>query len=346
MNRWVVILAGGVGSRFWPVSTPAVPKQLLPLITDKPLLVDTLARVSDVAPPARTLILTNASLAEAVRKACPGIPAENVIAEPRPAGTAAALSWAAAEIERRDGSDAVMISVHADWAIGNVEGFRTTLKAAADAANRNHSLVTVGIVPTRPDPGLGYIERGPEVSKGVNKVGRFVEKPDETRAADMISKGALWNSGIFAWKVGDFLAAVRALTPEVAPALEGNSGGAEGLKKFFADVKSIAVDNGVLERSDNVQVVAGDFGWDDIGTWGALKRILTPDGLGNFVKGEAHAVESRNNVVYAKDQTVILFGVSGLVVVARDGMTLVTTPEQSAHLKNLLDALPRKVADQ
>ncbi|MBA2686680.1 MAG: hypothetical protein H0U64_01140 [Gemmatimonadaceae bacterium] len=328
------------------MSTPSLPKQLLPLISDKPLLVDTLDRVSTIAPAERTLILTNASLADTVRDACPAVPRGNVIAEPKPAGTAAALTWAAAEIERRDGSEAVMISVHADWAIGDVGAFRKALATAAEVAETNHALVTVGVVPVRPDPGLGYIERGDSVSNGVNRVGRFVEKPDESAAVTMIEKGALWNSGIFAWRVGDFLDEVRARTPEVAPALEGIKFGEAGLEKFFGKVKSIAVDVGVLERSDNVQVVAGDFGWDDIGTWGALQRIQKADDLGNVIHGDAFALEATDNVVHAKDQTVVLYGVSDLVVIAKDGLTVVTTVEKSAHLKELLGALPKRVAEQ
>lgn len=326
------------------MSTPSLPKQLLPLVSDKPLLVDTLDRVSAIAPAERTLILTNASLAEAVRAACPAVPRENVIAEPKPAGTAAALTWAAAEIQRRD-SEGVMVCVHADWAIANVAEFRKTLAKAADAAERNHSLVTVGIVPVRPDPGLGYIEPGEKVDGDVSTVGRFVEKPDEAKAAKMIEAGALWNSGIFAWRVADFLDEVRAHTPEVAPALRNISEDNNALERFFSEVKSIAVDVGVLERSDKVQVVAGDFGWDDIGTWGALKRIRNADELGNVTNGDAFVLDSTNNVVHASGQTVVLYGVSDLVIVAKDGLTLVTTVDKSAHLKKLLDELPKRVAE-
>lgn len=346
MSRWVVVLAGGVGSRFWPMSTPSQPKQLLPLVSDKPLLIDTLERVSPVAPPERTLILTNASLAAAVRQTCPSIPAENVIAEPRPAGTAAALTWAAAEIQRRDGDDAVMICVHADWAIGDVTGFQATLISAADVAVKNRALVTVGVVPVRPDPGLGYIERGAEVSPGVSRVGQFVEKPNEARASAMILAGALWNSGIFAWRVSDFLDEVEALTPEVAPALGQIRDGTLGLEEFFGAVECVSVDVGVLERSARVLVVAGDFGWDDIGTWAALQRIRAADDHGNVINGAAFAVESSKCVVHSNDQTVVLYGVSGLVVVAKDGLTLITTLEKSAHLKGLLDKLPPGVAEQ
>lgn len=346
MSRWVVILAGGVGSRFWPMSTPSLPKQLLPLVSGKPLLVDTLERVARVAPPERTLILTNASLADSVREACPSVPPGNVIAEPKPAGTAAALTWAAAEIMRRENGDATMICVHADWAIRDVKVFQETLVAAADIAAQNRSLVTVGVVPVRPDPGLGYIERGAEVAAGVNRVGRFVEKPDAETAAGMIAAGALWNSGIFAWRVADFLDEVRAHTPEIAPALAGITSDASGLESFFRDVTSISVDVGVLERSGKVQVVAGNFGWDDIGTWAALQRVREPDDSGNVMNANAFAVDSSNNVVHASGQTVVLYGVSDLVVVAKNGLTLVTTTEKSAHLKKLLDVLPADVAGQ
>lgn len=152
MNRWAVILAGGVGSRFWPLSTPSRPKQLLPLVGEHPLLVDTADRLTPLVPRDRTLVLTNAALAPAIAALLPGLPDENVLIEPRAAGTGPALAWAAREISRRAGGDAVMISVHADWSVGEPETFRDTLAAAANAAERHGALVTVGIVPSRPDP--------------------------------------------------------------------------------------------------------------------------------------------------------------------------------------------------
>jgi CheY-like chemotaxis protein len=166
MSRWCVVLAGGVGSRFWPVSTPERPKQLLPLVSGTPMLADTLARVAPVAAPAQTLILTNASLAPAVRALASDVPADHVVAEPRPAGTCAALAWAAQLIERADGPEAVMVCVHADWSIGDVPTFQDTLKLAADVAAERHALVTVGIVPSRPDPGFGYIQPGDAIAEG------------------------------------------------------------------------------------------------------------------------------------------------------------------------------------
>ena len=214
MTRWVVILAGGVGSRFWPLSTARRPKQLLALVNDESLLVNTLRRLEPIVSPDRTLILTNSSLVDAIHIAAPSIPAANIIAEPKPAGTAAALAWAASEIERRGEPDATMICVHADWAIADDEGFRKALLAAEAVAISERALVTVGVVPTRPDPGFGYIQPGAETGSGAREVTRFVEKPDRARAAWMLHEGYLWNSGIFVWRVSDFLAEVMTLTPE------------------------------------------------------------------------------------------------------------------------------------
>jgi len=335
VTTWAVVLAGGVGSRFWPLSTPERPKQLLPLVTEHPLLVDTINRLTPLVPPERTLILTNAGIKNEVALFA-HVPRENVIAEPRPAGTAAALAYAATEIERREGREAGMICVHADWAVTDEPAFRTALSTAVTAAARQASLVTVGIVPTRPDPGFGYICPSGEVEPGVLRVERFIEKPDKLRAAKMVADGYFWNSGIFAWRVGDFLDEIRALTPEVSPAL-----GITGIGEFFDKVKSISVDVGVLERSNKVLVIPGRFGWDDVGTWGALARVRAKDASGNYSHGQVFARDAHDNVVHADGQmAVVLDGVSNIVVVAIDGVTLVTTVERSADLKSLLETLP------
>ena len=343
MNRWAVVLAGGVGSRFWPISTPARPKQLLPLVTQEPLISDALARLAPLVPPERTLILTNATLVDAIAALAPDIPRANLIAEPHPAGTAAALAWAAHVIARRGGRDAVMMSIHADWAVGDPDGFRTALAHAADVAEAHGALVTVGIVPVRADPGFGYIQPGEEIAAGVRAVARFIEKPDRTRAEAMVRDGYLWNSGIFVWRAGDFLDEVAALTPEVAPhlAAHGNS-----LEDFFGAVTMpISVDVGVLERSRRVLVLAGDFAWDDVGTWAALRRVRACDDSQNVVHGPVHAVQSHDNVVHTEGSTVVLYGVSDLVVICRDGLTLVTTIDRASDLKALIDELPPRVRD-
>lgn len=346
MNRWGVILAGGIGSRFWPLSTTSRPKQLLPLIDDKPLLVNTLARLEPIIPPERTLILTTEALRNAVAAAAPRIPSGNIIAEPRPIGTAGALAWASREIERRDGGDAVMISVHADWAIEDDNAYRETLIAGERVAVMEGALVTVGIVPTRPDPGFGYIHPGDKTGSGAMSVRRFVEKPTRERAEWMLHEGYLWNSGIFIWRVGDFLSEIRAVTPEVAAALDATQqAGETAASRFFTAVTPISVDVGVLERSGRVRVLAGDFGWDDVGTWGALRRVKPEDESGNVSSGSVHAVESLGNVVHAAAGTVVLYGVNDLVVVTRDGLTLVTTTDRSSDLKTLLQSLPAELRE-
>jgi mannose-1-phosphate guanylyltransferase len=340
-SNWAVILAGGVGSRFWPLSTPARPKQLLPLVDERPLLVATLERMRDLVPAERTLVLTNASLVKPIASAVPGLPQDNIIAEPRPAGTAAALAFAASEIERRAGSEAVMICVHADWAIADEPEFRSTLAQAADIARTEHGLVTVGIVPTRPDPGFGYIEPGASIgNSSARRVRRFIEKPTRERAIELCANSCLWNSGIFVWRVADFLEQVRRYTPEVAPALAEIDGRSDSLQRFFASVKSVSVDVGVLERSDCVYVVPGDFGWDDVGTWASLHRVRPADSLGNVMSGKVVASQSANNVVHAEGNAVVLFGVSDLVVVTRNGLTVVTTRDRSVDLKSLVESLP------
>jgi mannose-1-phosphate guanylyltransferase len=343
VSGWAVVLAGGVGSRFWPLSTPQRPKQLLPLAGDAPLLADTLARLSSLAAPERTLVLTNASLVEPIAALAPAVPRRNIIAEPKPAGTAAALAWAAAEIARRAGEDTVMTCVHADWAIGDAPAFVETLRTAGRVAEREHALVTVGIVPSRPDPGFGYIQCGEHVGEEAFRVVRFAEKPDRETAERMVREGYLWNSGIFVWRVGDFLREVRAHTPEVAPALESAGG---DLGAFFAAVKSVSVDVGVLERSARVLVIPGNFGWDDVGTWAALRRVRERDAAGNATNGRVHVRDAANNVVHAEGNAVVLYGVSDLVVVTRDGLTLVTTVDRSADLKTLIDSLPADLRDR
>jgi len=344
MSRWAVVLAGGVGSRFWPISTPDRPKQLLPLATTEPMLADALARLAPIVPPERTLVLTNAGLVESIAKIAPSLPRENLIAEPKPAGTAAALAWGAHLIEQRGARDDVMISVHADWAIGDAEGFRKALLDAADTAEQQHALVTVGVVPVRPDPGFGYIQPGAPAGPRARRVARFVEKPDRARAESMVRDGFLWNSGIFVWRAGDFLDEIDALTPEIAPHLAAHPDDVAG---FFAAIQTpIAVDVGVMERSARVLVLPGDFGWDDVGTWAALKRVRTCDANGNALSGTVHALDSRDNVVHADGNAVVLYGVHDLVVVSRAGLTLVTTTEHASDLKQLIETLPPRIREQ
>ncbi len=339
---YAVVLAGGVGSRFWPLSTPSRPKQLLPLSSDAPMLTDSVARLVPLVGADRVLVLTSEALGAAVLRALPGFSGTQLLLEPKAAGTAAALTWAALQVVARGGRDARMLCVHSDWAIGDAQRFRDTLRHAADAAAEHGALATVGIVPTRPDPGFGYIQPGaamPSTSGAtVRRVARFVEKPDAARAAEMVAQGFLWNSGIFAWRAQDLLDDVAAHTPELQDALAQRDRGAAA---FFGAVRSpVSIDVGVLERSSRVLVLPGEFGWDDVGTWSALARVRRLDPDGNAMHGRVVARESRGNVVHAEGSAVVLDGVDGLVVVVRDGVTLVTTVARATELKKVVESLP------
>jgi mannose-1-phosphate guanylyltransferase len=339
VSRWIVILAGGIGSRFWPLSTPERPKQLLPLVTKKPLLQDAFDRLSPMVDPKHMLVLTNAELVKPIRKLLPTLPRENIIAEPKPAGTAAALTWAARTIEARDDANATMISVHADWAIGNDERFREVLEAGEEHAQETHTLVTVGVVPSRPDTGFGYIQ--PEdPRKSASPVKRFVEKPDLSTAEKLCADGYLWNSGIFIWTVGDFLSEVSQHAVELKKAM-GLNEDADAADFFSSVAKPASVDNAVLERSKKVAVLRGDFGWDDVGTWSALARVRDKDEFGNTTTGDVHLLDSSDNVVHADGGRVVMYGVEDLIVVVHNGLTLVTTREKAADLKRLVESLPK-----
>ena len=343
-DTWVVILAGGIGSRFWPLSTPERPKQFLPLLSDQPMLRDTLDRLASVVPAARTMVLTNAELTDGVARIAPELARDLILAEPRPAGTTAALAWAASRVAARAGRDAVMLSVHADWVIGDVPRFQDALRLAATEATRTQGLVTVGIVPTHADTGLGYIEPGAPTTGAARRVARFIEKPQQAQAEALVAGGALWNSGIFAWPVGVFLDEVRAHCPAVADPLDRAGDDAEA---FFAGVQDpVAVDVAVLERSAKVYVLAGSFGWSDVGTWAALRGVRMRDAAGNVTHGRVHLRASADNVVHAEHADVVLYGVDGLVVVEREGVVLVTTEAKARNLKPLLESLPTELRER
>jgi mannose-1-phosphate guanylyltransferase len=331
-----------MGTRFWPLSTPTMPKQFLPLAGDAPLLVDAVRRLAGLVPAERTLVITGGALADATRRLLPELPAGNVLAEPRAASTAPALTWASAVVAARDPS-AVLLSLHADWWVGDADAFRRTAARALDVAEAQDVLVTVGIVPTRPDVGYGYIEKGDSLGDDLWAVARFTEKPDESGAARLVAAGALWNSGLFAWTARRFFAEAEAHAPEIARHLPLLLGG--DVAGFFAAVTPIAVDRSHFERSRRVVVVAGRFPWDDVGTWAALARVRRPDALGNVVVGDAFLRDSEDTVAWSEDGPVVVDGVRGLVVVRAGGRVLVTTRERAGKLKELLEALPPDLRD-
>ncbi len=336
MSVWAAILAGGSGTRFWPLSTPQRPKQLLPLAGDRPLLVQAVDRLDGLIPPERILILTGPFLVDATAAALPQIPRTQIFAEPRAASTAPALVWAARWISQRD-PGGQMLSLHADWAVGDDRAFRAAAHEALGVAKEYDVLVTVGVKPTRNETGYGYIVPGKPLG-GARTVRRFVEKPSPTRAALLRRKGALWNTGLFAWGVARFLgeagAYARELTAGWPKLTDGDVAG------FFAAVTPVSVDVAVLERTKRLAVVTGNFPWDDIGSWDALLRIRTPDAHGNVVVGNVTlAGDVHRSVVWSDSEHVAVLGLEGVIVVRAHGHTLVMPTGRAEHLKELVQRL-------
>lgn len=348
-HLWTVILAGGVGSRFWPVSTPRRPKQLLPLASDQPLIRDTVERIVPLIPAERLRVLTGAHLAGPLLSALPELDARNLLLEPRAAGTAPVLAWAAAELERLD-PDAVMVSLHADHVIHPPEAFRALIARAAQLAAGHRRLFTIGVPPTRAETGYGYIHLGaplPAVEGDAhpepgNAVAEFVEKPDRATAEGYLAAGTyLWNTGLFVWRCGDLLDELDRHAPEFAglvPLLR--QGGDAATAEFFARVPTISIDEALLERSDRVGVVRATFAWDDVGAWDAVARTRTPDEAGNVLLGEAHAVDSSGCILYADAGPVVAFGMTDVVVVRTEGVAFVARRERLPELKAMLERLP------
>jgi mannose-1-phosphate guanylyltransferase len=339
--RWAVILAGGSGTRFWPLSTPDSPKQLLPLTGSTSTAEEAVERLAGLIPRERILVVAGAALASRLQDKLK-LASTNILIEPRAASTAPALIWATVEAQRRD-PDAEVLSLHSDWAVGDAAAFRRTAETALTTARQFGRLVTVGVVPSRPETGYGYIVPGPDLGDGARMVARFSEKPDAATALDLMAAGALWNSGLFAWTAERLLAEAELHTPEVAPYLATLRAG--DVERFFRDVTPISIDVGLLERSAAVAVVSGSFAWDDIGTWQALNRVRAKDPNGNVLVGRAFAHNSEDCIVWAEGDTVVLSGVKDLVVVQANGRILVMPAEHAASMKQLLDAMPSNIRD-
>jgi len=337
MSVWAVILAGGSGTRFWPLSTPECPKQLLPLAGDRPLLAQAIRRLHGLVPPDRILILTGPLLVERVTALVPEVPAAQVLAEPRAASTAPALVWGAQWIAGKD-PDAQMISMHADWAVDDDAAFRSTAERALAIAREHDVLVTVGVKPTRAETGYGYIVPGVALAKGARRVRRFVEKPTPKRASELRRRGALWNTGLFTWGVERFLSESKAHAHELKagfPALTRGDAAA-----FFSAVTPVAVDVAVLERTKRLAVVAGAFRWDDIGSWDALLRIHQPDSQGNVVVGNVTIGDGvRRCVLWSESEHLAVSDITDLVVVRANGHTLVLPTGRADRLKQLVERM-------
>ncbi len=345
---WAVVFAGGIGSRFWPLSTSERPKPLLALVTGNSLLEDTVGRLQPLIPPERVLVVTSRDIAPAIRTAVHGLPEENILVEPRPLGTAAALAWGAQEVARRAGRETPICAMHTDLAIAFPGAFRESIGRAAAVASREGALVALGVVPTRAEPSFGYIRVGDALDAsnglaegGAHQVAEFIEKPLEHDAAALAADGALWHSGIVVGSAKTILEKLERYTPEIAPGLEALRSG--NLPAFAGMIRSISIERGLLERIAKFLVFLADFGWDDVGTWASLRRARELDDDGNGALGPAHFVDATSNVVHTEAGAVVLFGVSRLLVVSLPGLTFVTTIERANDLKPLLDALPGRL---
>ena len=338
---WAVILAGGSGTRFWPLSSPRRPKQLLPLTGDVPTAVAAAHAVEPLVSRKRILVVAGADLAGRLTQALDLQP-EQVLVEPKAASTAPALAWATATALARDPS-ATVLSLHADWHLADPEGFRRAADAALEAARMHDALVTVGVVPTRVEPGYGHIVPGDVIHEPLYQVARFVEKPPRADAESLTRSGALWNSGLFAWTARRFLDELSRHAPEVAGPMiriaEGN------VSAFFDEVAPVAIDVALFERSGKVITLRGDFPWDDVGSWEALARVLPADATGNVLHGPVTPVDAARSIAWSEGIPVVLAGVKDVVVVAANGRILVLDRARAGDLKKILEALPPDVRE-
>lgn len=345
-ETWAVVLAGGTGTRLWPASRPERPKQLLPLGGDRrPLVARAVERAFRVAGRDRVRLIANASLMSLIRDAVPELEERHLLVEPAARGTGPALTWAAHRVARHD-PDAVMLSFHADHLISPPEAFDRTAERTAELARVGGRLFCIGVRPTRPETGYGYVLLGSALNGDVHEVEEFVEKPTRHWARRYVDSGEyLWNTGLFAWRAGDFLEVVRDRAPELSPGLAALD--EDDVEGFFEAVEPVSVDVAVMERAPSVGVVEADFAWDDLGVWTAVARTIDADEGGNALVGDVEAVEARNNMAWSEDGKIVLFGVDDLVVVRSGGRTLVTSRDRAPEIKRLLGELePREEAEE
>jgi mannose-1-phosphate guanylyltransferase len=348
---YALILAGGSGERFWPLSRKARPKQLLSLFSDETLLEATMRRLEGLVPPEQILILTNADQESSVRALCSKLPAENIIAEPAKRDTAAAIALGVGWIARRC-ADATMMVLPADHVIRDVAGFQRTLSVAVAAAQETGELVTIGIKPTWACPGFGYIEQGsrcrlltgPE-EPPVYEVVRFREKPNAELAESFLAQGHFrWNAGMFIWTVSAIVGAFNRHAPELGDFIGRLHAGddlAGLLRDHFPSLPKISIDYAIMEKAGRVLVVESAFDWDDVGGWTAVAKYLTSDDAGNQGNCTLKTLDAENNIVFSKSgRTIALLGVSDLIVVETPDALLVCHRHEAEKIKQLVALVP------
>ncbi len=342
--NYAVILAGGAGERFWPASTPARPKQLLPLLSERTMLRETADRLEGLIPPDQRFVITNASLVDAVASECPEIPRAHVIGEPEAKNTAPAIGLLAGLLEARD-PGAVVLALPADHAIGRAEAFRASLDSAFQLAAEHAALFLFGVVPSRPETAYGYIRRGEPLEGSVEayEVEGFREKPSREEARELWQDGAhYWNSGLFCGQASVFLEEYGEHLPlmrrsiEAAAAAWGEDPHA-ALQRYYASVEATSIDVGVMQQTErSVVLPAASWGWDDVGSWEALARWIEPSAEGNVTKGPAVLRDCRGVIAYAQSGGIAALGVEDCVVVRTETETLVASRDALDRLKEFV----------
>jgi len=355
-----VIIAGGKGTRFWPLSRAHRPKQTLKLLGRNSLIRETAERVYPLAGRKQTLIVTIADQLSLLRRELPGVPRNNFIAEPQGKNTAPCIGLAALEVIRRD-PDAVMIVLPADHWVADVGAFRKTLKSAVELAAETDQLITIGIKPDYPETGYGYIMKngaiGPK-SATAFVVKRFVEKPSLPAARRLMRQHALWNSGIFIWKAATLLAALRRYQPEIYQSLEkinkaaaaySLTSSAPRLRKAIANqynqMPNLSIDYAVMESAGaegKVLTLEAQFGWSDVGSWAAVHRMMPKDRNGNAGQSRWLGVGTNNCLIHAPNRLVVLLGIENTVIVDTPDALLVADLQRSQEVREVVDALNRE----
>ena len=353
-HTYAVIMAGGGGTRLWPISRKETPKQLLPLLGKETLFQSTVARLEKLFPPERILVVTVEEQARVMQDQVPAIPKENYLIEPAPRGTASVVALAAAVVRKRD-PKAVMAIQTADHHIRNQDLFQYLLRAAFEVAEKEY-LVTLGITPTYPSTGYGYIQQGEPLNGDykypVYKVERFKEKPDEATAQQLLRSGDhSWNSGMFVWRADVILAEIQKQMPELFHAVDEIVSAWDTpqrdvtIQKLWYDLKSQTVDYGVMEKAERVAVLpAGGLGWSDVGAWDSLFEVLLPDMNGNVAANAQHlGLDTHNTLVYSvnDERLIVTIGIDDVVVVDAGDVLLVCKTDQSQKVKNVVDHLKK-----
>ncbi len=350
-------MAGGRGERFWPESRLSRPKQLLPIVGDTPMLSQTIDRLEGLVPAENIFIITNEEQRAAVLEVCPSLDPAKIVGEPMGRDTAAAVALATVLV-RRESPEASFAMLPADAVIHDGANFRKVLEAAFAAAEAEPVLTTIGIKASHPATGYGYIQQGAPgksyAGKTLYSVKRFVEKPDaETAKAYLASGDYFWNAGMFVWTVPTIVTELEKNTPQlwkscqaIAAGLDKGEGLSALLAEYYPQLEKISIDYAVIEKAETVTMIESSFDWDDVGEWPAIERHYPKDENGNVVRGNAHAKDAKNNIVYARDDghLVTLLGVDELIVVHTKDATLICKKEQAQQIKALVKEVGAKDA--